>query len=140
MNSRFSAMVGLISIVGVALTGCSTKESDPLAVTNSVSITDITDNTGTGYHTVDDATLSTNAIGTELELSFTILNSNGIKFSPVSTITFANGDTLTCEADDLRCVPSLVKSTNFWTFACDGTGFPEGGDGASLVVVDSYNH
>lgn len=103
-----------------------------------MSITDITDNTGTGYCTVDDATLTTTALGTELELSFTILNSNGIKFSPVSTITFVDGNTLTCKADDPRRVPSLVESTDSWDFAGDGAGFPEGGDGASLVVMDSY--
>ena len=49
-------MVGLVSMVGVTLAGCAAEEEvDPLAVTNSVSITD---NTGTGYYTVDGATLN----------------------------------------------------------------------------------
>jgi hypothetical protein len=81
--------------------------------------------------------LTTTALGTELELSFTIPNRNGIKLSPVSTITFADGNTLTCKAGDPRRLPSLVESTDSRDFACAGAGFPDGGDGASLVAMDS---
>ena len=87
---------------------------------------------------MDAATLTTTGLGTELELTFTILKSNGIKFNPVSTITFPDGSVITCEADDLRRIPSLVDSSTSWDFACDGS-FPEDSDRARLVVVDTYN-
>ncbi|AND17815.1 hypothetical protein A6122_2703 [Rathayibacter tritici] len=70
---------------------------------------------------MDAATLTTTGLGTELELAFTILNSNGIEFNPVSTITFSDGSVVTCEADDPRRIPSLVESTDSWDFACDGS-------------------
>lgn len=131
------AALGLTTGVG----SCSSApEVDPLAVTNSATITDIEDNTGTGYYTVSSAKLTTNGLGTELELGFTILNTNGIKFSPVSVITFADGTVLTCEADDLRRVPSLVKTTDSWDFACDAAEFPANTKGATVVVVDDYNN
>ncbi|WP_146078258.1 hypothetical protein [Rathayibacter rathayi] len=138
MISRSLATLALAVGVTSALVGCAEEKTDPLAVTSSASITDITDNTATGYYTVDAATLTTTGFGTELELAFTILNSNGIKFNPVSTITFSDGSVVTCEADDLRRIPSLVESTDSWDFACVGF-FPEDSDGARLVVVDTYN-
>ncbi|KQQ18675.1 hypothetical protein ASF48_17285 [Rathayibacter sp. Leaf299] len=138
MKTRALATLTFVAGLAVALSGCAEEKPDPLAVTDSATITDITDNTGTGYYTVDAATLTTTGLGTELELAFTILNSNGIKFNPVSTITFSDGSVVTCEADDLRRIPSLVDSTDSWDFACDGS-FPEDSDGARLVVVDSYN-
>jgi hypothetical protein len=139
MKLRCVAVVALAVSASVVLAGCAEEKVEPLAVTNSVTITDIADNTGTGYYTVDSATLTTNAIGTELELGFTILNSNGIDFSPVSTITFTDGTELRCEADDLRRVPSLVESADSWDFACDAADFPTDSQDASLVVVDDYN-
>lgn len=137
---KVRALATLTLAAGLTATsfGCAAEKPDPLSVTNSATITDITDNTGMGYYTVDAATLTTNGLGTELELAFTILNNNGIKFNPVSTITFSDGSVLTCEADDLRRIPSLVDSTDSWGFACDGS-FPEDSGGARLVVVDSYN-
>ena len=54
-------------------------------------------------------------------------------------ITFDDGTELTCEADDLRRVPSLVDTTDSWDFACDAGEFPEDSDSAALVVVDDYN-
>ncbi|PPH72075.1 MULTISPECIES: hypothetical protein [unclassified Rathayibacter] len=138
MNAGALATLALTASLTAVLCGCAEEKPDPLAATNSTSITDITDNTGTGYYTVDAATLSTTGLGTELELAFTILNSNGIKFNPVSTITFSDGSVLTCEADDLRRIPSLVESTDSWDFACDGS-LPEDSGGARLVVVDTYN-
>lgn len=132
--SALTVAVGL----AIALAGCAQEEVDPLEVTNSATITDITDNTETGSYTVDSAVLNTTSLGTELTLGFTILNSNGISFSPVSTITFSDGTELTCEADDLRRVPSLMDTTDSWDFACDGD-FPKDSDGAKLVVVDDYN-
>lgn len=138
MKARAVATLALAAGLIAALCGCADEKPDPLAVINSASITDITDTTGTGYYTVDGATLTTTGLGTQLELAFTILNSNGIKFNPVSTITFPDGSMLTCEADDPRRVPSLVDSTNSWGFACDRS-FPEDSAGARLVVVDTYN-
>jgi hypothetical protein len=139
MKSRALLALALTAGLTTALSGCAEEKPDPLAVTNSLQIMDITDNTGTGYYTVDAATLTTTGLGTELELTFTILNSNGIKFNPVSTITFSDGSVLTCEADALRRIPSLVDSTDSWDFACDGS-FPEDSDGAHLAVVDTYNN
>lgn len=138
MKFRSLAPIVLAASMAATLTACAEEKVDPLTITNRASITDITDNTGTGYYTVDAAMLTTTGFGTELELKFTILNSNGIKFNPVSTITFSDGAVLTCEADDLRRIPSLVKSTDSWDFACDGS-FPTDTDGARLVVVDTYN-
>jgi len=125
--------------LAISLSGCAQEKVDPLEVTNSTTITNITDNTDTGFYTVDSAELNTTSFGTELTLGFTISNSNSLKFSPISTITFGDGTELTCEADDLRRVPSLVDTTDSWDFACDAAEFPEDSDGASLVVVDDYN-
>ena len=132
--SALTVTAGLV----IALAGCAQEKVDPLEVTNSATITDITDNTQTGFYTVNSAVLSTTSLGTELTLGFSILNSNGIKFSPVSTISFSDGTELTCEADDPRRVPSLVDTTDSWDFACDAD-FPKDSDGAKLVVVDAYN-
>jgi hypothetical protein len=139
MRVRSVVVVALVMGTSVTLAGCAEEKVDPLAVTNSATVSDITDNTGTDYYTVDSANLTTTAIGTRLELGFTILNSNGTYFSPVSTITFADGTVLTCEAGDPRRVPSLVASTDTWDFECDAAGFPADSQGASLVVVDEYN-
>ncbi|WP_439690447.1 hypothetical protein ACRQ4C_05800 [Curtobacterium sp. SP.BCp] len=136
---RVVAVVAVMSSLGVALAGCSQKEDDPLEVTNTATIRDITDNTDTGFYTVDSAVLNTTSLGTELTLGFTILNSNHTSFSPVSTITFKDGTVLTCEADDVRRVPSLQDTTDSWDFACDSDEFPRDSDDASLVVVDAYN-
>lgn len=129
----------MVIALGASLSGCAQEKVDSLEVTNSATITDVTDNTDTGFYTVDSAALNTTSFGTELTLYFTILNSNGIKFSPVSTITFNDGTELTCEADDPRRVPSLVDTTDSWGFACDADEFPEDSAGAALVVVDDYN-
>jgi len=136
---RGAAALTVTVCLSAALVGCAQQAADPLEVTNTVTINDITDNTGTGYYTVDSAVLNTTSFGTELTLGFTILNSNGIKFSPASTITFSDGSELTCKADDPRRVPSLVATTDSWDFACDATEFPTDGDGAALTVVDEYN-
>lgn len=137
--SRGAAALAVTVCLSAALVGCAQQEADPLEVTNTATINDITDNTDTGYYTVDSAVLNTTSFGTELTLGFTILNSNGIKFNPVSTITFSDGTELTCEADDLRRVPSLVDTTDSWDFACDADEFPTDSDGAALTVVDDYN-
>jgi hypothetical protein len=121
----------VVIVLGVSLSGCAQEKVDPLEVTNSATTTDITDNTDTGFCTVDSAVLNTTSLGTELTLDFTILNSNGIKFSPISTVTFDDGTELTCEADDLRRVPSLVDTTDSWDFACDTGEFPEDSAGRS---------
>lgn len=136
---RRAAKFAVVITLGISLSGCAQEKVDPLEVTNSATITDITDITETGFYTVDSAVLNTTSFGTELTLGFTILNSNGINFSPVSTITFNDGTELTCEADDLRRVPSLVDTTDSWDFACDADEFPEDSAGAALVVVDDYN-
>ncbi|MCS6586963.1 hypothetical protein NYQ25_18500 [Curtobacterium flaccumfaciens pv. flaccumfaciens] len=136
---RGHVALAVVIVLGVSLSGCAQEKVDPLEVTNSATITDITDNTGTGFYTVDSAVLNTTSLGTELTLGFTILNSNGIKFSPISTITFDDGTELTCEADDLRRVPSLVDTTDSWDFACDAGEFPDDSASAALVVVDDYN-
>lgn len=136
---RGAAALAVTVCLTVALVGCAQQETDSLEVTNTATINDITDNTDTGYYTVDSAVLNTTSFGTELTLGFTILNSNGIKFSPVSTITFSDGTELTCEADDPRRVPSLVDTTDSWDFACDADEFPTDSDGATLVIVDDYN-
>ncbi|PZF56311.1 hypothetical protein DEJ23_10610 [Curtobacterium sp. MCSS17_008] len=136
---RGAAALTVTLSLSFALVGCAQQEADPLEVTNTTTINDITDNTDTGYYTVDSAVLNTTSFGTELTLGFTIINSNGIKFSPVSTITFSDGTRLTCEADDPRRVPSLVDTTDSWGFACDAADFPTDGDGATLTVVDDYN-
>lgn len=136
---RGAAALAVTVCLSVALVGCAQQEADRLEVTNTATINDITDNTDTGYYTVDSAVLNTTSFGTELTLGFTILNSNGIKFSPVSTITFRDGTELTCEADDPRRVPSLVDTTDSWDFACDADEFPTDSDGTTLVVVDDYN-
>ncbi|PZE69310.1 hypothetical protein DEJ27_08480 [Curtobacterium sp. MCPF17_018] len=125
--------------LSAALVGCAQQDADPLEVTNTATINDITDNTDTGYYTVDSAVLNTTSFGTELTLGFTILNSNGIKFSPVSTITLSDGTKLTCKADDPRRVPSLVDTTDSWDFACDAAEFPTDGNDAAFTVVDEYN-
>ncbi|MDQ0541060.1 hypothetical protein QF011_003638 [Curtobacterium flaccumfaciens] len=137
--SRGAAALTVTVCLSAALVGCAQEEADPLEVTNTATINDITDNTDTGYYTVDSAVLNTTSFGTELTLGFTILNSNGIKFSPVSTITFSDGTELTCQADDPRRVPSLVDTTDSWDFACDAEEFPTDGDGAALTVVDDYS-
>lgn len=138
MGHRFIAVVILVG-VGVTVAGCAGEDVDPLAVTNSASITDIRDNTNTGWYTVDSADLATNGLGTELTLGFTITNANHTEFNPVSTITFSDGTVLTCEADDLRRVPSLQESTDTWDFACDADEFPEDADGSYIEIVDTYN-
>jgi hypothetical protein len=135
---RAAALAAMLAL-GVSLSGCAQEKVDPLEITNSATITEITDNTDTGFYAVDSAELNTTSFGTELTLGFTISNSNGLKFSPISTITFGDGTKLTCEADDLRRVPSLVVTTDSWDFACDADEFPEDSAGASLVVVDGYN-
>lgn len=81
MKARALATLALAAGVTAALSGCADEKPDALAVINSASVTNITDNTGTGYYTVDAATLTTTGLGTELELAFTILSSNGIKFN-----------------------------------------------------------
>jgi hypothetical protein len=134
-----AAALSVTACLSASLVGCAQQEADPREVTNTTTITDITDNTDTGYYTVDSAVLNTTSFGTELTLSFTIVHSNGIKFSPVSMITFSDGTELTCEADDLRRVPSLMDTTDSWDFACDADEFPTDSDGATLVVVDDYN-
>jgi hypothetical protein len=136
---RRAATFAAVTTLGISLSGCAQEKLDPLKVTNSATISDITDNTDTGFYTVDSAVLNTTSFGTELTLGFTILNSNGSKFSPVSTITFNDGTELTCEADDLRRLPSLVNTTDSWDFACEADEFPEDSAGAALVVVDDYN-
>lgn len=136
---RDAAALTVTVCLSAALVGCAQQEADPLEVTNTATINDITDNTGTGYYTVDSAVLNATSFGTELTLGFTILNSNGIKFSPVSTITFSDGSELTCKADDPRRVPSLVVTTDSWDFACDAAEFPSDGDGVALTVVDECN-
>lgn len=136
---RTAALLIAAAALGVSLSGCTQEEVDPLEVTNSATISDITDNTATGLYTVDTAVLNTTSLGTELTLGFTILNSNGFQFSPISTITFSDGTELTCQADDLRRVPSLMDTTDTWDFACDADEFPKDSDGATLVVVDDYN-
>ncbi|MCS6577384.1 hypothetical protein [Curtobacterium poinsettiae] len=137
--SRGAAALTVTVCLSAALVGCAQEEADPLEVTNTATINDITDNTDTGYYTVDSAVLNTTSFGTELTFGFTILNSNGIKFSPVSTITFSDGTELTCQADDPRRVPSLVDTTDSWDFACDAEEFPTDGDGVALTVVDDYS-
>ncbi|MBF4591678.1 hypothetical protein [Curtobacterium sp. VKM Ac-1395] len=136
---RGAAALAVATGITVTLAGCAQEQADPLEVTNTATINDITDNTDTGFYTVDSAVLNTTSVDTELTLGSTILKSNGIKFSPVSTITFSDGTELTCEADDPRRVPSLVDTTDSWDFACDANEFPEDSDGAKLVVVDDYN-
>ncbi len=126
-------------ILSVGLVGCAGEESDPLAVTSSAMVSEIEDNTGTGYYLVESAQLQTNALGTELTLGFSILDPNGMKFDPVSTITFADGTVLQCKTNDLRRMPSLVSSTTSWSFPCDAASFPVDSAGASLVVVDEHN-
>jgi hypothetical protein len=121
------------------MVSCSSEPGvDPLAVTNSVDITDISDNTGTGWYTVTGARLSSTSLGTTLRLRFDVIHPNGTAFSPVSTVTFADGTRVVCEADDPRRVPSLQASTTEWDFACDASSFPEASAGARLVVVDDY--
>lgn len=110
MKVRSITVLMIGASLAVALAGCAEEKVDPLAVTNSATITNITDNTDTGWYTVDSAVLSTNAIGTTLELAFTIVDANHANFSPISTLTFSDGTVLTCQADDLRRVPSLVKN------------------------------
>ncbi|WP_157580166.1 MULTISPECIES: hypothetical protein [unclassified Plantibacter] len=139
MQRRTVMLLAVAASMSIALAGCAAEEVDPLAVTNSATITDITDNTATGYYTVDTARLTTTAVGTELTLDFTISNANSIKFSPVSTITFTDGTVLVCEADGPREVPSLVASTDSWDFACDADDFPADSAEAALVVIDAYN-
>lgn len=135
---RTLVVLALAAGTSIALVGCAAEKVDPLAVTNSATITNITDNTATGYYTVDAAHLTTTAVGTELTLDFTVSNANGIKFSPVSTITFTDGTVLVCEADGPRHVPSLAASTDSWDFACDADEFPEDSGEAVLLVVDAY--
>lgn len=123
-----------IAVVGLVVSGCADKKVDPLAVTNRLDITDITDRAGAGNYTVNSATLTTTALGTELRLGFTILNDNGTKFWPVSVVTFGDGSVVRCEVDDPRRAPSLVRTTTEWDFACDAAEFPASST-ARLVVT-----
>lgn len=125
--------------LSLALSGCAEKV-DPLEVQQSLTITDIRDETNSEYYTVrGTATGVEDGIGARITLGFDVTNSNQIKFSPVSTIHFADGSTVVCEAGDPRRVPSLVDSLDTWNFECTPGAFPEDTDGAYLVVVDEYH-
>jgi hypothetical protein len=123
--------------LALSLAGCAGEKVDPLAVVNSATINEITDNTGSDYYDVTSAYIEQDGISTRLTLGFAISNTNGTSFSPVSTVTFTDGTILTCEAGDPRRTPSLEETTDDWTFECDGD-LPEDADGASMVVIDEY--
>ncbi len=118
------------------LAACSEPEAEvtpPVTVT----YTSVVDDTGTGFYTVGrSATGTTDQFGPSLNLDIAISNANGIKFSPVAVIEFADGSTVTCEVDDVRRVPSLVKTTTDVDLPCDGAlqDDPE----ATITVTDAY--
>ncbi len=134
-------VTGVVLIIGavLALTGCAADEPDPLDVVQSIRITGIEDNTNTGWYTVDAGTLTQNGLGVTLTLEFTITHANGVTFDPVSEIQLETGEEITCQADDLRRLPSLVDSTDDWDFACDAASLPEDPEVESMTVTDDYH-
>lgn len=137
-RSRIAALTA-IGILSLALSGCAEKV-DPLEVRQSLTITDVRDQTNSEYYTVRDTVTGVeDGIGARITLGFGVTHANQTKFSPVSTIHFPDGSTVVCEAGDPRRVPSLVDSLDTWDFECTPGAFPEDTDGAYLVVVDDYH-
>lgn len=127
----------LLAIVGLCVAGCAAAE-EPEPVAKTFEFGTVFDNTDTGWYSVTGAHGVSDQFGSRLTLDFAISNSNNTIFSPVSTIEYADGTVVVCQADDLRRLPSLVDSTTDWEFACDGP-FADDANGATVTVVDSYN-
>lgn len=138
MNKLLAATATLATVT-LLLTGCATEKRDPTAIVDSLTIPEILDKTNTGWYRVTSAKLSQNELGVSLTLKFDITHANGTKFNPVTTIKFGDGKTVVCEADDLRRIPSLVKSTDDWNFACNVTRIPENRSSVVATIVDTYN-
>lgn len=135
MHTRTLPTIALVLALS-ALTGCAAEEVEP--PTRTVTFNQIENGPDLEYFTVTRAEGVSDQFGDRLTLFFNISNANQTKFSPVATITFTDGSTLTCTEDDLRRIPALLDSTTDWEFPCDGT-FPESVKGASILVTDDYN-
>lgn len=118
------------------LAACSEPEEAPTP-TVTVTYSGVVDETGTGFYTVGrTARGTTDQFGPSLNLSISISNANGIKFSPVAVVEYSDGSSITCEVDDLRRVPSLVKTTTDVDLPCDGA--LQDDPDATITVTDDY--
>lgn len=134
---RLAAAAVAVPCLALVLGACSSTQPDA-PTTRTESFHDVTDSTNSDSYDVEaPVTVTTDEIGTRMEMQFSVLHANGTSFSPRATVTFADGGQMICAVDDVRRTPNLVDSLDTWDFACDRP-LPDDASKASVVIVDDY--
>jgi hypothetical protein len=106
----------ILAGIGVVVAGCADEKVDPLAVTNTATLTDIRDNTGSEYYSVNTASLRTTGVGTTLTLGFAITNFNHHGVQPRLDHHLRGWHRPHLPVRGAGQVPHLERTTDTWDF------------------------